>query len=184
MFIQEAPPALSDTGHIGMMWFQQSSGSLRIFDGNSWFFVGYSVVEQQNIRFGGLFDADTGLITSLNERGVSAGLKIGEAIPVADATTNGLYVVAEIAGSNVDVTPGQTYTVGDWCLCLNETGTGPTWRRIDVTDGSSGGGGGGSNTLDGLTDTTINTPKTGDVLIYSALTAKWENTAVIDGGTF
>ena len=184
VFIQEAPPALNDTGHIGMMWFQQSSGSLRIFDGNSWFFVGYSVVEQQNIRFGGLFDADTGLITSLTERGVSSGLKVGEAIPVADATTNGLYVVAEIAGSNVDVTPGQTYTVGDWCLCINETGTGPTWRRIDVTDGTSGGGGGGSSTLDGLTDTIINSPKTGDLLVYNAMTAKWENTAVIDGGDF
>ena len=186
-FIQEAPPELSDTGHIGMMWFQQSSGSLRIFDGNSWFFVGYSVVEQQNIRFGGLFDADTGLVTSLTERGVSAGLEIGEIIPDADATNNGLYVLAEVAGSNVLVTPGQTYTVGDWCLCLNQTGTGPTWRRIDVTDGTSGGGGGGgggATTLDQLTDTTINSPQNGQVLVYNSTTAKWTNAGVIDGGDF
>ena len=186
-FIQEAPPELSDTGHIGMMWFQQSSGSLRIFDGNSWFFVGYSVVEQQNIRFGGLFDAGTGLVTSLTERGVSSGLKIGEVIPAADATINGLYVVAEIAGSNVDVTVGQTYTVGDWCLCIAETATGPTWRRIDITDssgGGGGGGGGGATTLDQLTDTTINSPQNGQVLVYNSTTAKWTNSGVIDGGDF
>ena len=186
-FIQEAPPELTDTGHIGMMWFQQSSGSLRIFDGNSWFFVGYSVVEQQNIRFGGLFDATTGLVTSLTERGVSSGLKIGETIPAADATTNGLYVLAEVAGANVSVTPGQTYTVGDWCLCIDQSGTGATWVRIDVTDGASGGGGGGgggATTLDQLTDTTINSPQNGQVLVYNSITAKWTNTGVIEGGDF
>ena len=184
-YIQEAPPELTDTGHIGMMWFQQSSGSLRIFDGNSWFFVGYSVVEQQNIRFGGLFDATTGLVTSLTDRGVSSGLVIGEAIPNADATTNGLYVVAEVAGSNVEVTVGQTYTVGDWCLCIAETATGPTWRRIDITDSTGGGGGGGgATTLDQLTDTTINSPQNGQLLIYNSTTAKWTNSGVITGGNF
>jgi hypothetical protein len=182
-YIQEAPPALDDTGHIGMMWFQQSSGSLRIFDGNSWFFVGYSVVEQQNIRFGGLFDATTGLVTSLTERGVSAGLEIGKEIPAANATTNGLYVVAEIAGNNVAVTPGQTYTVGDWCLCINESGTGAIWRRIDINDGT-GGGGGGASSLDALTDTTINNPQNGEFLLYNSTTAKWTNEGVIDCGDF
>ena len=185
-FIQEAPPELNDTGHIGMMWFQQSSGSLRIFDGNSWFFVGYSVVEQQNIRFGGLFDATTGFITSLTERGVSSGLEVGKIIPVADATTNGLYVLAEVAGSNVTVTPGQTYTVGDWCLCIDQSGTGANWVRIDVTDGTSGGGGGGggATTLDQLTDTTINSPQNGQFLIYNSTTAKWTNSGLIEGGNF
>ena len=97
----------------------------------------------------------------------------------------GRYLVAEVAGSNVGVTPGQTYTVGDWCLCIAEAGSGPAWRRIDITDGLGGGGGGsGSSTLEGLTDTTVDRPQDGDVLVYTSRTGKWTNSDMIDGGTF
>ena len=35
-YIQEAQPTSTDPGHIGVLWYQESTAQLRMFNGNSW----------------------------------------------------------------------------------------------------------------------------------------------------
>jgi hypothetical protein len=39
-------------------------------------------------------------------------------------------------------------------------------------------------TLTKLKDVTVTSPQDGDILVYNSSTQEWENTNVIDGGTF
>ena len=80
-YIQEAEPTAVDPGHIGILWYQESTAQLRMFNGNSWMAVGFGRLAQENLRWGGLCDADTGLITQVTEQGRTAGLEIGRTYP-------------------------------------------------------------------------------------------------------
>jgi hypothetical protein len=180
-YIQEAPPTSLDPGHIGCLWYQESTGQLRMWNGNSWMPVGFGRLSVDNLRWGGLFDATTGFITVVTAQGTQAGLKSGEALPVATDNLGGLYFVAEVAGGNVTVTPDATYTVGDWCLCVNqETG----WIHIDANTGGGGGGGGDLLRLNDLLNVDTGSPDNGDFLTFHADDNKWINTSLIDCGSF
>lgn len=169
-YIQEAEPGTDGaSAHAGMFWFQESTGVLRMWNGNSWFPVGFGRLAQDNLRWGGLFDASTGLVTGVTNFGIQAGLAVGGPIPAATDLLGGLYLVAEVAGSNVSVTPGVVYDAGDWLLCVNQTNG---WTRIDTL---SGGGGGGANFLNDLFDVTLVNSQTGQVLMFNAATGQWEN---------
>jgi len=173
-FIQEAQPTLNnDILHIGCFWFQESTGQLRCFNGNSWNNVGFGRLSQDNLRFGGLVDADTGLIANLTDAGRTAGLKIGDAVLDPTDSLGGLYLVVSVPGSgiNVDNVKGLAFDAGDWCLCINGQADGG-WVRIDTLNG--GGGSGGAQKLNDLIDVDINNVQIGDTLIYSS-NGLWTN---------
>ena len=169
-FIQEAQPALTPDLHIGCLWYQESSAQLRMFNGNSFMPVGFGRLSQDNLRFGGTINAETGLIVALTDAGRTAGLAIGSELPAATDALGGLYVVVSDPGNNISVVPLTGFDAGDWCLCINAT---EGWIRIDTLNG--GGGGGGLIRLNDLLDVDINAPGAGDTLVYDPTTGQWTN---------
>ena len=169
-YIQEAEPNALDAGHIGILWFQESTGQLRMYNGNSFMSVGFGRLSTENLRWGGIIDADTGLMTGVTGPGTTAGLTVGAALPAATDAIGGVYVLVGTAGSNISVTPAVTYNAGDWCLCINEV---DGWVRIDIA-ASGGGGGGGASVLGDLLDVTLTSPTTNQYLQLQA-TNQWTN---------
>lgn len=169
-FIQESEPTSLSGVHIGMNWFQESTGQLRMWNGNSWFPVGFGRLAQENLRFCGTVNADTGLITTLNDSGRNAGFTVGDALPVAADAIGGTYLVVETAGSNISVVPAAGFDEGDWVLCIDQAGG---WIRIDTASGA--GGGSALLRLNDLLDVDINSPQAGDALFYDPNTNNWSN---------
>jgi len=177
-YIQEAQPAIGGTDYIGKMWYQESTAQLRMWNGNSFMAVGFGRLSNENLRWGGVIDAATGLMTGVTEAGTTAGLTIGTGLPAASNQLGGLYVVVDTAGSNIGVTPGLAYDAGDWCLCVSEA---EGWIRINTIGG--GGGGGGATKLGDLLDVTLSSEETDDLLQLQA-NGQWQNIRVLDCGTF
>lgn len=169
-FIQEAEPTNLSGVHIGMLWFQESTGQLRMFNGNSFFAVGFGRLAQDNLRFCGTVNADTGLITTLTDNGRTAGFTVGEAVPAATDALSGTYLVVDTAGSNIGVVPATSFDEGDWVLCIDLAGS---YVRIDAMAGGSGGG--ALLRLNDLLDVDINSPQAGDALFYDPNTNNWSN---------
>ena len=170
-FIQESQPALTTDLHIGCLWYQESSAQLRMYNGNSFMPVGFGRLSQENLRFGGTINADTGLLVALTDAGRTAGLEIGSELPAATDALGGLYVVVSDPGNNISVVPLTGFDAGDWCLCVNGT---EGWIRIDTLNGG-GGGGGGLIRLNDLLDVDINNPGAGDTLVFDPTTGQWTN---------
>ena len=172
-FIQEAQPSVDLVSlHIGCLWFQPSTAQLRMYDGNVFAPIGFGRLSQDNLRFCGTIDASTGLITTLNERGQSAGFEVGAPPPEATDALGGAYLLVDTPGDQISVVPGTSFTAGDWCLCLNQA---EGWLLIDAV--TTGGGGGGTVLLrlGDLLDVDIVQPEDGDALIYNADTNTWRN---------
>ena len=170
-FIQESQPDLTPDLHIGCLWYQESSAQLRMYNGNSFMPVGFGRLSQENLRFGGTINAETGLLVALTDAGRTAGLEIGGELPAATDALGGLYVVVSDPGNNISVVPLTGFDAGDWCLCVNAT---EGWIRIDTLNGG-GGGGGGLIRLNDLLDVDINAPAAGDTLVYDPTTGQWTN---------
>ena len=169
-FIQESEPTNLSGVHAGMLWYQESTGQLRLYNLNSWMPVGFGRLAQDNLRFCGTVNADTGLVTTLTDNGRTAGFIVGQVLPSATDVLSGTYLVADTAGSNISVVPATSFDEGDWVLCIDEASG---WIRID----SAAGGGGGSALLrlNDLLDVDINSPQAGDALFYDPNTNNWSN---------
>ena len=149
-----------------------------MWNGNSWMPVARCALAQQNLRWGGGIDASTGLVQYLTSFGVSAGLKVGEALLAASETLSGLYLVVTEPGALIDVDDvrGSDFDAGDWVLCVDPI---VGWQRIDTLNGS-GGGGGGASFLDQLQDVTISGLVNGQLLQYNGTSGQWENKMTIN----
>ena len=172
-FIQEASPDISDLP-TGVFWLQESTGQLRIFNGNSFFSVGFGRLAEENLRFCGTFNASNGTIVTLTAFGTSAGFTVSNAIPAGTAALTGAYFVCVTPGNGTAVVPSTSFDAGDWCLCvgLND------WDRIDTLSGP-----GSVSSLNDLSDVTLSSPTTGQLLIFQA-SGQFANVSVISGGTY
>jgi hypothetical protein len=176
-YIQEAvPPAGVGAHPIGMTWLQESTGTVSVWNGNSWMKTGASTLFNKNLRYCGTYDATTGKITGVTQFGTAEGFKVGDAIPAADDQHAGCYFVASTGGTNASIASGVVFDAGDWLLCQGTTGG---WVRIDTLNGS----GGGASNLDDLLDVTLTVPKPGDVLHYTAA-GQWVNVPFLEAGTY
>lgn len=178
-FIQEASPSTANQ-HVGMLWLQESTGQLRMWNGNSWFPVGFGRLSAENLRYCGTFDATTGLITGVTQFGTQGGYAIGQAIPAAKDSDTGTYFVCNNPGNGASVAAGVTFDAGDWILC---NGAAAGWARIDTLNGGGGGGGGGATHLGDLLDVTLTSSAAGNFLSFDS-SGQWVNAAVVDGGTY
>ena len=195
--MQEDNPGAGD--FLGQMWFSPSTAQLRIYSRGSgpqniWLPVGFGNLQQNNLRWGGTFDADTDTIVSLTSIGVSEGLTAGEPFPAPSDQLSGLYFICQVGGDSMSQPnlSGITHTPGDWALCLDAA---QGWVPIDAAAGS-GGGGGGAQYLNDLLDVTINgsgspfstaprmTLSNQQILKYDGGSGQWRNTDIINGGTF
>ena len=185
-YIQEAtPPVIAGAQPIGMLWLQESTGAVSIWNGNSWMRTGASTLFNRNLRYGGTYNASTGLVTGVTQFGTTEGVTVGSAIPAASDAVAGLYFVASVAGSSQSIAGGVSFDPGDWLLCLGAAaGAGTGWIRIDTlnTGGGSGSGSGASN-LDDLLDVLLTSPSEGDFLQFGG-GGQWVNASVIDEGTW
>jgi len=172
-FIQEAQPDITDLP-TGVYWLQESTGQLRIFNGNSWFSVGFGRLAEENLRFSGTFNASNGLIVTLTTFGTSAGFSAGNAIPAGTAATTGCYFVCVVAGNGTAVVPSTSFDAGDWALCMGLN----DWDRVDTLSGP-----GSVSALDDLSDVTINSPSAGQFFEYAS-DGQWKNVSEIAGGTY
>ena len=168
-FIREAEPPITTELHIGCLWYQESTGQLRMWNGNSWMPVGFGRLSQENLRWGGTFDASTGIVTATTEAATRSGITAGDQIPAATNALGGIYFVADIAGANTAVLPGVNFDKGDWILCINQA---EGWIKIDAV---GGGGGTALVRLDELLDVNLTNPQSGDILIYDGVQGKWVN---------
>ena len=175
-YIQEASPGTGTGTHpIGQLWFQESTAKLAMWNGNSFMPVGQGALSDENMRFCGLFNATTGLITAVTPYGTVAGLTNGGAIPTATNQLTGVYLACDTAGTH----DGKVYDAGDWIMCLGQA---RGWERVDLATGGGGGGGGGASKLADLIDVTLTTPTTGDVLAYNG--TQWVNGGTPDPGSY
>jgi hypothetical protein len=163
-FIQEAQPTSVNLYHNGMLWYQESTAQLHMWNGNSWMPVGsLGRLGTENMRFSGTWNAATGSIIDLTTFGTSGGFVAGS-LPVATDASTGAYFVCVTPGTYA----GTVYDAGDWVLSL---GALKGWVRIDTLNGA------GTSTvaLKDLIDTTITTPGNGDTLIFDITLNKWVN---------
>jgi hypothetical protein len=172
-FIQEASPDISDLP-TGVFWLQESTGQLRIFNGNSFFSVGFGRLAEENLRFCGTFNATNGLIVTLTSFGVSAGFSVGNAIPAGTASLTGAYFVCITPGNGTAVVPATSFDAGDWCLCMGLN----DWDRIDTLSGP-----GSVSSLNDLSDVTISSPTTGQILVLQS-GGSFQNVSALSGGTY
>ena len=172
-FIQEASPDISNLP-TGVFWLQESTGQLRIFNGNSFFSVGFGRLAEENLRFCGTFNASNGTIVTLTAFGTSAGFTVSNAIPAGTSTLTGAYFVCITAGNGTAVVPNTSFDAGDWCLCVGPD----NWDRIDTLSGP-----GSVSSLNDLSDVTLSSPTTGQLLVFQA-SGQFANVSVISGGTY
>lgn len=172
-FIQEASPDISNLP-TGVFWLQESTGQLRIFNGNSFFSVGFGRLAEENLRFCGTFNASNGLIVTLTAFGTSAGFTVSNAIPAGTSTLTGAYFVCVTPGNGTAVVPSTSFDAGDWCLCVGPD----NWDRIDTLSGP-----GSVSSLNDLSDVTVSSPTTGQLLVLQA-SGQFANVSVISGGTY
>ena len=172
-FIQEASPDISDLP-TGVFWLQESTGQLRIFNGNSFFSVGFGRLAEENLRFCGTFNASNGTIVTLTAFGTSAGFTVSNAIPAGTSTLTGAYFVCVTPGNGTAVVPATSFDAGDWCLCMGAN----NWDRIDTLSGP-----GSVSSLDDLSDVSLSSPTTGQILVLQA-SGSFENVSVLSGGTY
>lgn len=167
-YIQEGlPPIIDPANHIGQLWYQESTGQLRMFNGNSWMPVGFGRLSQENLRFCGTFDAAANRVLAVTEFGVEAGMAPAAALPVESDGLTGAYLVVTTPG----VHAGTAYDNGDWILCVGGAGgTGGTgWIRVDTLNGA----GTATIRLADLLDVNAAAPASGDTLIFDATAGKW-----------
>lgn len=169
-YIQETDPGIV-TDHIGCLWLQESTGQLRMWNGNNWSDIGFGILTQENLRWGGIINASTNQLITITQIGVSAGLTVGNPLPAATDTLSGIYVVVGVPGSAVDVTPGIAYDNGDFILCIDNA---QGWTNIDTLSG----GGGGATILSDLLDVATTSPTNGQVLQYDSALGEWVNSSL------
>ena len=168
-FIQEAtPPTTGVTA--GTLWLQESTGQIRMWNGNSWFPIGFGRLSQENLRYCGVFNAATGAITGVTQFGTQEGFKIGDIIPSASDAKSGVYFVCGTPGNGAAVATGIAFDAGDWIICNGATAG---WTRIDTLNGG-GGGGGGATHLDDLLDVQLTALVAGQSLEFNA-SGQWVN---------
>ena len=162
-FIQEAQPASTDLYHHGMLWYQESTAQLHMWNGNSWMTVGsLGKLGTENMRFCGTFNATTGDIIDVTPFGTTGAFVPGP-IPAAADSNTGAYFVCKVAGNY----GGAVYDAGDWVLSLGQL---KGWVRIDTLNGGTS-----STAIKDLIDTTITTPSSGETLIFDSTLNKWVN---------
>ena len=201
---EENPGAVDrygDPHFLGRYWYRPSTSQLHIYMRGSagllWNPVGFGVLSQQNLRFGGTYDATTSTVITVSTFGVQAGLSAGDAIPDGSNDIAGVYLVCQVEGNLVTVPNVESvdHKVGDWIVCLGEASG---WIHIDNSGGGGGGGGGGAQVLNDLLDVSIDdgvvdnlrtiTPRVAladdQLLKYNSSDGVWRNTSIINCGTF
>jgi hypothetical protein len=178
-FIQEIMPTVDGTVHNGCMWFQESTASLYMWNGNSWMSIGIGRLSAENLRYCGTVDASTGLITGLTQFGTGEGFSIDDLVPPPTDELTGVYFVIDNGGDQVNqpAINGTLLDAGNWIVC---NGAVDGWHRVLTTNA---GGGSGAQRLNDLLDVSIPSALEGALLQLQS-DGQFKDVYAIDAGVF
>lgn len=116
----------------------QSNGILSVAVGSDlanymWMPVNDQSSTNQQVRWGGTWDASTSTIVAPNSFGAQAGLATGQNLPPASTANAGLYLLTTVSGTGTGNAPNLLFDVGDWVLSI-----GSAWIRINIIQGGGG----------------------------------------------
>lgn len=178
-FIQEIQPTVDASVHIGCMWFQESTASLYMWNGNSWMSIGIGRLSAENLRYCGTINASTGLITGLTQFGTGESFVIGDPLPAPSDELTGVYFVVDVGGDQINQpnVSNENFGAGNWCVCNGQT---DGWHRVLATNS---GGGGGAALLGELNDVSIPAALEGALLQLQG-DGQWKDVYALDAGVF
>ena len=119
----------------GQILFDTVSEDAFIWDGNAWQAI--TTLTKGSLVFGGNFNASTSKMTACTTAGLAAGLAVGSNLPTPSATTDGLYVVVDTAGTPSAPAPVVAFSPPDYILGVTNT-TGSSWNEIDLSQTVAG----------------------------------------------
>ena len=191
-----------DPHFLGRYWYRPSTSQLHVYmrgsSGLLWQPVGFGVLTQQNLRFGGTYNGSTSRLMSVSTFGVQAGLSRGAIIPDASEELAGIYLICQEPGNQVTVPNVEAvdHNITDWIVCLGETSA---WTHVD---NSGIGHGQAIQVLNDLLDVSLNdgvvdardallkgvqpaiTLQDGQLLKFSESDGMWRNTSILNCGEF
>ena len=119
----------------GQILFDTVSEDAFIWDGNAWQAI--TTLTKGSLVFGGTFNASTSKMASTTTAGIAAGLAVGSNLPTPSATTDGLYVVVDVAGTPSAPAPVVSLSPPDYILGVTNSG-GSSWNEIDLSQTVAG----------------------------------------------
>ena len=119
----------------GQILFDTVSEDAFIWDGNAWQAI--TTLTKGSLVFGGNFNASTSKMTACTTAGLAAGLAVGSNLPTPSATTDGLYVVVDTAGTPSAPAPVVSFSPPDYILGVTNS-TGSSWNEIDLSQTVAG----------------------------------------------
>jgi hypothetical protein len=178
-FIQEIQPTVDASVHTGCMWFQESTASLYMWNGNSWMSIGIGRLSAENLRYCGTINASTGLITGLTQFGTGESFVIGDPLPAPSDELTGVYFVVDVGGDQINQpnVSNENFGAGNWCVCNGQV---DGWHRVLATNS---GGGGGAALLGELNDVSIPAALEGALLQLQG-DGQWKDVYALDAGVF
>ena len=119
----------------GQFFFDSVSEDLYIYDGNAYQPV--TTLTKGSLVFGGTYNASTSKVASVTTAGAAAGLTVGSNVPTPSATTDGIYLVVENAGTPSAPAPVVALAPPDYILGVTNT-AGSSWEEIDLSQTVAG----------------------------------------------
>ena len=119
----------------GQILFDTVSEDAYIWDGNAWQAI--TTLTKGSLVFGGNYNANTSKMTACTSAGLAAGLAVGSNLPTPSATTDGLYVVVDTAGTPSAPAPVIAFSPPDYILGVTNS-SGSSWNEIDLSQTVAG----------------------------------------------
>ena len=119
----------------GQILFDTVSEDAFIWDGNAWQAI--TTLTKGSLVFGGTFNASTSKMASTTTAGIAAGLAVGSNLPSPSSTTDGVYVVVDVAGTPSAPAPVVSLSPPDYILGVTNSG-GSSWNEIDLSQTVAG----------------------------------------------
>ena len=119
----------------GQILFDTVSEDAFIWDGNAWQAI--TTLTKGSLVFGGNYNASTSKMTACTTAGLAAGLAVGSNLPTPSATTDGLYVVVDTAGTPSAPAPVVSFSPPDYILGVTNS-SGSSWNEIDLSQTVAG----------------------------------------------
>jgi len=119
----------------GQILFDTVSEDAFIWDGNAWQAI--TTLTKGSLVFGGTYNASTSKMVSTTTSGIAAGLVVGSNLPSPSATTDGVYVVVDSAGTPSAPAPVVSLSPPDYILGVTNS-AGSSWNEIDLSQTVAG----------------------------------------------
>ena len=119
----------------GQILFDTVSEDAFIWDGNAWQAI--TTLTKGSLVFGGTYNATTSKMVSTTSAGIAAGLAVGSNLPTPSATTDGVYVVVDTAGTPAAPAPVVAFSPPDYILGVTNS-AGSSWNEIDLSQTVAG----------------------------------------------